>query len=247
LPPPDPEHLFGQADALAASPQLRQADMRRAISAAHYGLFHFTLTAAADMVVGFDDRSGARYSLVYRSVDHSRLRALCSQLSGTKPQNLPLVPSGGFGTIADFARIAGHLYELRNLADYDPSRDFTHDEARLPSPTHGKRLRGFNKARKSNKRHFSLFCSSNHDRDNLLLAITNLAEGCPPLRQRFQSVGCKVVNLPINHPTTGQCVCLYLATGRHKPPAALDRYSGHNANFVRVTPRPRDIKGGALG
>jgi hypothetical protein len=131
LPPSDPEHLLGQADALAASPEARQADLRRAISAAYYGLFHFTLTAAADTVVGFDDRSSARYSLVYRSVDHSRLRALCSQLSGTKPQNLPLVPSGGFGSIADFARIAGHLYELRNLADYDPSRDFTPDEAKV--------------------------------------------------------------------------------------------------------------------
>jgi hypothetical protein len=114
---------------LAARPH--EEDWRRAISAAYSGLFHFTLTAAADLVVGADERSSARYSLVYRSVDHSRLRTLCSQLSGTKPQNLPLVPSGGFGTIADFARIAGNLYELRNLADYDPSRNFTPDEAKL--------------------------------------------------------------------------------------------------------------------
>jgi hypothetical protein len=27
----------------------------------------------------------------------------------------------------------------------------------------------------------------------------------------------------------------------------LNRYSGRNANFVRVTAAPRDIKGGALG
>ena len=46
-------------------------------------------------------------------------------------QNLPWVPSGGFGTIADFARVVGNLYELRNLADYDPPRDFTPDEARV--------------------------------------------------------------------------------------------------------------------
>jgi hypothetical protein len=89
------------------------------------------LTAAADMVVASGDRSSARYSLVYRSVDHSRLRALSLQLSGSKPRNLPLLPSGGFGTIADFARTAANLYELRNIADYDPSRDFTPDEAQL--------------------------------------------------------------------------------------------------------------------
>ena len=83
------------------------------------------------MVVGSGDRRSARYSLVYRSVDHKTLRGLCSRLSGTKAQNLPLPPCGGFGAIADFARIAGNLSELRNLADYDPSRDFTPDEAKV--------------------------------------------------------------------------------------------------------------------
>src|SRR5262249_25239836 len=131
LPPPDPERLFEQAAALAASPTLRQTDLRRAISAAYFGLFHSTVTAAADMVVGSGDRSSARYSLVYRSVDHSRLRALSLQLSGSKPHNLPLLPSGGFGAIADFVRTAANLYELRNIADYDPARDFTPDEAEL--------------------------------------------------------------------------------------------------------------------
>ena len=131
MPPPDPERLFGQADALAGATEAHQTDLRRAISAAYYGLFHFILTAASDMVVGSDRRSSAEYSLVYRSVDHSRLRTLCTQLSGTKPKNLPFVPSGDFGTIAQFARVVGYLYELRNLADYDPSRDFTPDEARV--------------------------------------------------------------------------------------------------------------------
>ena len=59
LPPPDPERVFEQAAALAASPTLRQTDLR--ISAAYYGLFHSTVTAAADMVVGPGDGSGARY------------------------------------------------------------------------------------------------------------------------------------------------------------------------------------------
>jgi hypothetical protein len=131
VPPPDPERLFEQADALTAGPDRRQTDLRRAISNAYYGLFHFTLTAAADMVAGSGDRASGQYSLVYRSVDHSRLRTLCLQLSGSKPQNLPFVPPDGFGTIADFARVAGNLYELRNFADYDPSRDFTPEEARL--------------------------------------------------------------------------------------------------------------------
>lgn len=114
--PPRFEDLFEQAEALTV--RGRQADLRRAVSAAYYGLFHFTLTAAADMVVGSDDRSSARYSLVYRSVDHSRLQQLSKQLTNAQ-----------FGTVADFARIAGNLHEQRNRADYDPSREYTADEA----------------------------------------------------------------------------------------------------------------------
>jgi hypothetical protein len=60
--PPRFEDLFEQADVLVARGD--QADLRRAISTAYYGLFHFALTEAADLVVGKDDRSSARYSLV---------------------------------------------------------------------------------------------------------------------------------------------------------------------------------------
>ena len=131
MPPPNPEHLFEQAIALVDRPGSRETDLRRAISAAYYGLFHFVLTAAANMIVGAANQSTDRYRLVYRSVDHSRFRSLCSQLSATNPQNLPFVPSGGFGPIADFARIAVYLHELRNLADYDPSANFQSDETKL--------------------------------------------------------------------------------------------------------------------
>jgi hypothetical protein len=130
VPPPLPEHLFEQADRLTAAADLRQTDLRRAISNAYYGLFHFALTAAADMVVGAAEQATPRYALVYRSVDHARLRTLCDQVKATKP-SVALVPTDGFGTIADFARIALNLYELRSLADYHPSRPFTPSEASI--------------------------------------------------------------------------------------------------------------------
>jgi len=46
--PPDPDELLQQADALAGKPAATQADVRRAISAAYYAIFHFCMTAAAD-------------------------------------------------------------------------------------------------------------------------------------------------------------------------------------------------------
>jgi uncharacterized protein (UPF0332 family) len=72
MPPLDPEELLEQST---------QADLRRAISSAYYGLFHFLLTAAADMLVGPDKRDTPYYGLVYRSIDHGQLRALSSRLS----------------------------------------------------------------------------------------------------------------------------------------------------------------------
>ena len=53
---PNPEHLFEQAERLVeplpSEAEPRQTDLRRALSAAYYGLFHFTLAAATDMFFG---------------------------------------------------------------------------------------------------------------------------------------------------------------------------------------------------
>jgi hypothetical protein len=122
--PPDPEEILRRAEALAGNSLATQTDLRRAISAAYYAVFHFCLTAAADMICGATNRSKPQYSLVYRSVDHARLRGLCDQLRGSKPGNVAFIPSGGFGAIADFARNTANLYEQRISADYDPSESY---------------------------------------------------------------------------------------------------------------------------
>jgi hypothetical protein len=54
----DPEELLNQAQQLAGQPT--QADLRRAVSSA---LFHFLLTAAADMIVGADKRHTLNYTV----------------------------------------------------------------------------------------------------------------------------------------------------------------------------------------
>ena len=120
MPPPLPDHLFDQADHLTSGVPSRPTDLRRAISNAYYGLFHFAITAAADMVLGAANQATARYALVYRSVDHAHLRNLCDQVRATNPQKVALVPVGGFGSIADFARITLNLYELRKFCRLRP-------------------------------------------------------------------------------------------------------------------------------
>jgi hypothetical protein len=118
----DHEHLFQQADRLVPSQRgrPRQADIRRAISAAYYGLFHAILTAATDQFVGKNNRDLARYGLVYRSVEHSRLRDLCNQVRGRSDRIKPYAPSGGFDPeIRAFAAATVDLQEKRFIADYD--------------------------------------------------------------------------------------------------------------------------------
>lgn len=122
----NPEHLFEQAENLAAAPEAgppRQVDVRRAISAAYYGVFHATATAAADQFVGVTKRSTSQYGLVYRALDHKWLRDLCDDLKKqTPPQRYgPHLPPNGFGAnIVAFATAVVELQEKRHAADYDP-------------------------------------------------------------------------------------------------------------------------------
>jgi hypothetical protein len=136
----NPTHLFDQADGLAGSGvgRPRQVDVRRAISAAYYGLFHAVTTAAADLVVGQNNRSQARYGLVYRSIDHNRLREFCKDV---QKQTLPekyrrYAPQGGFGAdIRTFATAVAELQEKRHTADYDPMAQMKQSDAIVSTGT----------------------------------------------------------------------------------------------------------------
>jgi hypothetical protein len=118
------DHLFEQADKLIA-PQTgrpRQADIRRAISSAYYGVFHATITRAVDQFVGATSRDKNHYGLAYRSVSHLRLREICNEVrKSTQSQKYqPYVPSTGFGSnIVAFAEAVIELQERRHSADYD--------------------------------------------------------------------------------------------------------------------------------
>jgi hypothetical protein len=138
---PNPDHLFEQAEKLVAPPvagRPRQVDLRRAISAAYYGLFHFCLAAAADEFVGVTQRATGRYTLVYRSIDHKTLKELCAETRKATPpaKYLPYFPRGGFGSsIQAFSTAAMELQEKRHLADYNPQPRFKTSEAKLAVST----------------------------------------------------------------------------------------------------------------
>ena len=115
MPPPEPELLLEQARRLADG-QPRQEDLRRAVSAAYYALFHAVTTAAADYAIGADKRTTKQYALAYRSINHGPLKALCLSLDGKQE-------------LAGFAAAFAELQEKRHRADYDPHYDASSTDA----------------------------------------------------------------------------------------------------------------------
>jgi hypothetical protein len=157
---PNPDHSFEQAEKLVAPPSAgppRQVDLRRAISAAYYGVFHFCLAAAADEFVGATQRGTSRYTLVYRSIDHKTLKDLCAEAKKPTPpaKYLPYIPLGGFGSnIQAFATAAIELQEKRHLADYNPEPRFRTSDAKLAVGTARSAVHRFQTADEEHRKAF---------------------------------------------------------------------------------------------
>lgn len=122
----NPEHLIEQAERLIVAPPHgppRQVDLRRAISSAYYGVFHFINAAVANELVGAIHQQSGRYQLVYRSVDHSALALVCGDLIKPSPPQryLDCLPTSGLGAdIRTFSATTRELQQKRHQADYDP-------------------------------------------------------------------------------------------------------------------------------
>lgn len=113
-----PEHLLQQAELLLAierNGQPRQADKRRAVSTAYYAIFHAVLRDATDLLVG-NGTPWNIYTLVYRSIDHRKLKSTCEMVSGRSWALSPVDPN-----LLALCTSVIALGELRNRADYDPS------------------------------------------------------------------------------------------------------------------------------
>jgi hypothetical protein len=121
----NPDHLFDQAERLIVSTAgaPRQVDLRRAISAAYYAVFHVVATAVADQFVGAGRRNTPEYALAYRRIDHKVLKALCAEIkAGRLPSKYEdFVPANGFSSdLKTVAVAAVELQERRIDSDYNP-------------------------------------------------------------------------------------------------------------------------------
>jgi hypothetical protein len=132
----DPQHLLDQANALLAETDAGprcQVDLRRAISAAYYSVFHTVTCAAADRVVGSAERLTPGYTLVYRGIDHRALNNFCLMASRPTlpPKYQGCCPNGEFSDdIRLFCRLVSDLQQQRNAADYDSGLTVEASDAR---------------------------------------------------------------------------------------------------------------------
>src|SRR3954447_18366331 len=160
MPVVNPNHLLDQADRLIAPPvggAPRQADLRRAISAAYYCVFHAIAAEAADTFIGRTQRQSALYELIYRTIDHRLLRKLCEDMAKpTMPAKYSkYVPTSGFGMdLVAVATAVADLQENRHRADYDPHLRVQMSDAILAVTTSRTALALFRSANRTRRKVF---------------------------------------------------------------------------------------------
>lgn len=130
--------LLDQAEHLLTRDPRRpkQANARRAVSAAYYAVFHFLGDEAGRSFVGTGAPKRPLRAAVARALEHGSLRAACERVSapgssGALPAPLRGCWKGPISTdLSAFARAMVILQDARHRADYDRSSPILRDDAR---------------------------------------------------------------------------------------------------------------------
>ena len=123
----DPAHLIAIARGMAGGAigggrgRPRQADLRRALSAAYYAMFHTLARCCADTLVGATpaSRSQPAWTQTYRALEHGYARNQCIRAS--KNDEFPQA-------VRDFSERFARMQRLRQTADYAPDSDFSRSD-----------------------------------------------------------------------------------------------------------------------
>lgn len=94
----------------------RQAELRRAISAAYYAMFHTLARCCADTLVGASrtNRNQQAWRQTYRALEHGQARNQCANRA-----LLSRFPA----QVRRFGELFVYMQRLRHIADYDPDPD----------------------------------------------------------------------------------------------------------------------------
>ena len=99
----------------------RQAELRCAVSAAYYALFHALANSCANTLVGSTraNRDQPAWRQTYRALEHGHARRQCNNRSAMRR-----FPAG----VRYFGRVFADMQQRRHLADYDPDATFSRSD-----------------------------------------------------------------------------------------------------------------------
>jgi hypothetical protein len=124
--------LINQAKMLAKLETLRpkQSSLRRSISTAYYGLFHFLIEQSTNLIVGTGPDEEKNRQFVGRAFIHGKMKALCQEFVKSTPVDIlqPFFRSASNPSKTSMAKIASTFIDLqdeRHRADYDLSVNFS--------------------------------------------------------------------------------------------------------------------------
>ena len=123
----NPSHLIEIARGLASGiigdgqGRPRQADLRRALSAAYYAMFHTLARCCADTLVGATPASRSRSAWIqtYRALEHGHAKNQC-----VRSAKMDRFPQG----VRDFSEGFVKMQRLRHISDYAPDTNFSRSD-----------------------------------------------------------------------------------------------------------------------
>jgi len=162
------EDLFTQAERLARlDPRKpKQANLRRAVSAAYYAVFHCLVHEACCVLIGTQHSQAAYRHVLGRAFAHSVMKLACTSYAGgtlkdSVIKGLPRDASGNYPilqAIKDVASAFADLQEQRHLADYDLTERFNRSDVLILVEEAKKSVAKFSELPASDHKKFFLAC-----------------------------------------------------------------------------------------
>jgi len=162
------DNLIDQAELLATIDTRRpkETNLRRAVSAAYYAVFHLLVDESCIVFFGSQNSQRPYRHTLARAFSHSVMRSACGgfgsgNLKAAVIKGLPRNRSGQYaipGEIQDIAALFCELQEKRHLADYDRAERFKRSEVLMLIDQTRVHVANFRGLTQSDDRRFFLAC-----------------------------------------------------------------------------------------
>ena len=135
----------GHRLARASASKSRQVDLKRAVSAGYYAMFHTLARECADVIVGVGaERNNEAWLQAYRALEHGFAKNACQH---AKNRGFPV-------EIVKFATTFAAMQQERHSADYDPTSVFGRSEVTSLLTDTSKAIADFHLAPRPERRAF---------------------------------------------------------------------------------------------